>query len=40
MSATCEPIPGRIATYRVLASGLALVGWIRLDEAAHAVGRP
>jgi hypothetical protein len=39
MSAICEPTPGRIATYRVLAGGLALVGWIRLDDATKAVGR-
>jgi hypothetical protein len=38
MSTICEPIPGRIATYRVLAGGLALVGSTPLDEAAQAVG--
>ena len=30
MSATCEAVPGTVDTFRVLARGLAHVGWIRL----------
>ena len=32
MAATCEPMPDRLATFRVLLGGEVLVGWIRLDE--------
>lgn len=32
MSAVCEPMPDRIETFRVLAGGIAPVGWLRLSR--------
>ena len=32
MSATCIVVPGTLDTFRVLAGGMAHVGWIRLSR--------
>jgi hypothetical protein len=39
-SAICQPMPGRLATYRVVVAGDRVLGLIRLDVSARAVDRP